>query len=293
MCSLTQTLRGNDLDHIGRLLLTHPWRFAKTMPENPHYYTLVHEWQRDTFVEVVRALQTGGYKDVYPPPPARGRVYRAVNVNGMKYWTMGYPPEKTTLINRKDIAIDASGIAIYDQAAEIYDSLYVSPEERQHELSVMKALWSAVGPLTGKSVLDIGCGTGLLLDYNTPGRYVGVDPSRKMLDRLIAKHPDRSSDVIQAKLEEFVLPPPFEPFDVVVSLYGSVSYADPDAVATIPRFANPDGGQWFVMAYGDGYDPLIHQFTGDPAFHYGLPPDLPGRAVPFPNYAIVTGQHGG
>lgn len=45
---------------------------------------------------------------------------------------------------------------------------------------------AAAGPLAGKTILDFGCGTGLLYDFlrqqaERPGLYVGIDPGQKML----------------------------------------------------------------------------------------------------------------
>ncbi len=53
---------------------------------------------------------------------------------------------------------------------------------------------AAAGPVSGKTVIDFGCGTGLLYDFivqqaNRPGRYVGIDPGRKMLAMAYGKHP--------------------------------------------------------------------------------------------------------
>ena len=33
-----------ELQRIGQLLEGHPYRFAKTMPKTPHWYTLRYEW---------------------------------------------------------------------------------------------------------------------------------------------------------------------------------------------------------------------------------------------------------
>jgi SAM-dependent methyltransferase len=47
-----------------------------------------------------------------------------------------------------------------------------------------------LGPLVnGRSVLDLGCGTGWLLDHCGPLSYVGVDASGPMLAELGRKHP--------------------------------------------------------------------------------------------------------
>jgi hypothetical protein len=74
-----------------------PWRFAKTMPENPHEYTLkkVSPGREKEFEAVVIFIRQQGYKKKF------GRAtYIYVDLDGWCYWTMGAPLEQTILINR-------------------------------------------------------------------------------------------------------------------------------------------------------------------------------------------------
>ena len=273
----THRMSPDRLRYIGGMLMRWSW------------CPLVGSWEQSSgttssaeIAEVAQAISEEGDTgwDSWPP---------GVQINGYRYWvSLSYD----NVIMRISLAPGFGIPTPYDAAAAVYDALYTSPEERAHEQSVMRLLWDSVGDLTDRSVLDIGCGTGLFLDYNEPGRYVGIDPSGEMLNCLVEKHPDRAADVVQAKLEEFVLPDDADPFDVVISLYASVSYADPAYVETIPSFARTDGGRWFVMTYDDGYEPLVHQYCDDPHARPGLPDGLPGERVLFPNYMIRSGQHG-
>src|SRR5438552_2541892 len=86
-------------------LLSAEYRFAKTMPQNPHWYTLRKTWASDAaFVEVVEFMRKYGYLEKY-----EGRKYTMFNLNGFKYWTMGAPINYkngnacTIVINRKPI----------------------------------------------------------------------------------------------------------------------------------------------------------------------------------------------
>ena len=75
------------------------FRFAKTMPENPHFYTLRREWENDHhFNWAVRIIRELGEDQWYG-----GYWYRILKIKelGYFYWTMGWPIEETTLINRK------------------------------------------------------------------------------------------------------------------------------------------------------------------------------------------------
>ena len=71
------------------------WTFAKTMPEWPHEYIVRERVDENLFVELVRHIRTNGYE---------GRFYDGeftyYDDRGFTYWTMGAPPEETTIINR-------------------------------------------------------------------------------------------------------------------------------------------------------------------------------------------------
>lgn len=75
------------------------WTFAKTMPQNPHEYTLrkkaAARGQEDEFEWFVMAIREVGYDGTY------GRTtYKYLNIGEWKYWTMGAPLDQTILINR-------------------------------------------------------------------------------------------------------------------------------------------------------------------------------------------------
>lgn len=73
--------------------------FAKTMPEMPHWYTKREHWDdaRD-FEECVRFIRANGYKEKF-----KKATYIYLVIGEYKYWTMGYTPERTTIINRAKI----------------------------------------------------------------------------------------------------------------------------------------------------------------------------------------------
>lgn len=102
---------------IRELLESHPWRFAKTMPRNPHWYTLRHEWQDvgdRVFEEVVTAIREHGVTVMFNEYP-----YRQLHVGDWTYWTFsGSTVSEVKLINRKRLpdavqlalATDESGV---------------------------------------------------------------------------------------------------------------------------------------------------------------------------------------
>jgi hypothetical protein len=67
------------------------WIFAKTMPQNPHWYTLKKQWSNnDDFDGVVKFIRANGYKEKF-----KNSWYTLLNLNGYKYWTMGAPIDQT------------------------------------------------------------------------------------------------------------------------------------------------------------------------------------------------------
>jgi 2-polyprenyl-3-methyl-5-hydroxy-6-metoxy-1,4-benzoquinol methylase len=91
------------------------------------------------------------------------------------------------------------------------------------------------------SVLDIGCGEGLLAERLAPfgyRHYLGVDLSAAALDRA-APRADERTKFQQAKAEEFMAP---EPFDAII--LNEILYYCADPAALVRRCVaalNPDG----------------------------------------------------
>jgi hypothetical protein len=94
----SQLMPQNDREFVGRLIEKSNWHFAKTMPQNPHYYMLRKECpQDDDFVRFVEIIRQYGYRYQYG-----GYWYIKLDVDEWFYWTMGAPLEETILINRKE-----------------------------------------------------------------------------------------------------------------------------------------------------------------------------------------------
>src|SRR5262245_52995992 len=87
-------------DDVAAVLLSKEWRFAKTMPQHPHWYTLRKDWQDEAeFEAVVQFIRDRGYKRRW------GRAtYTYLDIDGMQYWTMGAALASTILINRAQIS---------------------------------------------------------------------------------------------------------------------------------------------------------------------------------------------
>lgn len=74
------------------------WRYAKTMPTMPHYYTLRAKCDSDQFVAAVVFIREHGQTERY-----RNKPYIYYYLDGYRYWTMGSPLDETILINRTNV----------------------------------------------------------------------------------------------------------------------------------------------------------------------------------------------
>ena len=82
---------------IEKTLLNAKWKFAKTMPWNPHSYTLKETWQDKTlFQNVVYFINDFGKKEEY-----KKSLYTVLYLGDYKYWTMDRVLTDVVLINRK------------------------------------------------------------------------------------------------------------------------------------------------------------------------------------------------
>lgn len=87
------------------------WKFASTMADNPHAYTLRKRWDwpggDEDFQWVVRTIRTIADREKFPPSGPHARWYTVLHLRGAKFWPMNYPINYpngtpcTILINRK------------------------------------------------------------------------------------------------------------------------------------------------------------------------------------------------
>ena len=228
-----------DLFKTACLLELASFRFAKTMPDNPHFYTVRDTWEDDDlFTYCATVIQREGTVTPYRNPKYRSTThYRQLPLDGYSYWTMGWPPEQTTVINRKRKPYETP----YDEFALVYDEAYSEPVNRRQDAEVRDCL----GDLTGLSVLDIGCGTGLLLDLApvAPELYRGIDPSEGMLREFAAKHPAHRQGVLCCSFQDYF---PRERSDVLVALYGVGGLLSEADLRKAMCLLKP-GGSWYIM----------------------------------------------
>ena len=229
---------------LAELLERHSYRFARTMPGAPHSYTLKRTWPGENeFVEALRKMRAVERIEEF----FKGHWYRRFNANGYKYWTMGASLEHI-LINR---AIHASP---FDPYATVCDSYDLSIHDRKSDVERSRQVYDSLKIEPGTEILDIGCGTGSLVDFRSrdidPERYVGIDPSRGMLGVFGDKHPEFRDRLIRTPFEDY-WPKPGRKFDLVVGLFGVPSHiGDTDFLSGKAQWLLNTGGTAVLMYNG-------------------------------------------
>ena len=175
-------------------------------------------------------------------------------------------------------------VSQYDIIAEKYDSLFSDPESVNENKELSRMLSSLSG-----TVFEIGCGTGLLVDLLaiSPDRYMGVDPSSRMVSVFLGRHPEFSGRIA---IEPFSYSSPIGDYDNVVSIFGSMSYISSDYLDFIFR----SDKRLFLMFYKPGYYPLTYIRSGIEFSHYSYSRDdlamyfSDSSICEFGNYFIVS-----
>ena len=123
--------------------------------------------------------------------------------------------------------------AHFDAQAAIYDA--GKKRNSAYYRALIQAIRTHVPP--EQHILEIGCGTGNILQSLQPGRSVGIDSSAEMIARCRHKYP--GGTWMHCSVEEFVRANP-EPFDVIVMEDVVEHVADLHALFShLPRVSRP------------------------------------------------------
>ncbi len=138
----------------------------------------------------------------------------------------------------------------YDDIASKYDTLF----RDETSLVENREVGEMLPPLNG-STLDIGCGTGLLTEIARidPHDYLGVDPSKGMLEQFKKKHPEFSERLVCEPFNGKNLDS--RNFDNIVALFGSPSYLSHFAILAISK----SKARKFLMFYKEQYHPVTYE----------------------------------
>lgn len=138
----------------------------------------------------------------------------------------------------------------YDAIAEKYDSIFLDKGSLSENAEVGEMLL----PLAGK-VLDIGCGTGLLTELVQiePDKYLGIDPSEKMLSVFKKKHPSYSKSLLCAPYDGTIVD--CNEYNHIVALFGAASYLSGMALLKLAHCNKHK----FLMFYKEDYHPVTYE----------------------------------
>lgn len=245
------------------------WTFAKTMPEYPHSYVVHPRTQGMELADYARAarvIRTFGRPARFKDTP---KIY--LEHNGERWWTEDERVEDTDLINRAPADRDwgdqelpvVAGHAdtFYDRIAWTYDEMWTSPEDEQENAEFRRLVIDHFGHHAPRT-LDVGCGTGLLLDLKvtSPALYTGIEPSRAMLNEVWRKHGKRRPRLLHGTaLDRLQQTRPQGPYEFVVAGFAAASYLSPSEVVEMNAQARD---LLVLMAYERDYVP---DYYTDPA----------------------------
>jgi hypothetical protein len=207
------------------------WIFASTYAETaPHSYVVLDRTaglSKEDYVRAGRVIHTFGRPQKFYGMTS---IYLYSPDGRLKWWTMDADVRQTGLINQATTdrlygiqnapSTESGATTEFDSIATKYDELHPTSDELADAIRLATtALRSKYPP----SVLDVGCGTGRVLDLGitTPDRYAGVDSSKPMLNQLVRKHPDVGA-LYPMMIEQAIADVLFTPgqFEVVTVLMG-------------------------------------------------------------------------
>lgn len=258
-------------NEVDQLLLEAKWKWAtsKEYKSLPHAYTLSENWDRKVFESVVAYIREYGYKKQFFKT-----YYIYYQIEDFEYWTMGAPMSETILINKARISNQYGAVA--NQYAELFQE-----DEYKKENEEVVAMCDIQ---TDDRVCNIGCGTGLLLDYAKINNYIGVDDSWQMIYKAKAKHPDK-----KYFMKKFELFTEWTSYNYYIALFGTGSYISSNDW----RDRNNLMDKVFLMFYKEDYNPVTYEMLGVDFWHYKrtkqeLQDIFPNREViEYNNYYIV------
>ncbi len=174
----------------------------------------------------------------------------------------------------------------FEARLEGYDAHMLSDIEGAGEFYPFTAAQLPDSP--GAAVLDLGCGTGLELEYffsrNPGAKVTGIDLSGGMLEALKAKFPDKTLELVQGSYFEVPLGENW--FDAAVSVESLHHFTQEEKIGLYRKLhaALKDGGYFILTDYfapDDAYEQFYfselrrlkaEQGIADDAFyHYDTP----------------------
>src|SRR5215471_1333600 len=153
----------------------------------------------------------------------------------------------------------------YDRLAGSYDQHFQRPVDQWEDERLARLLHPHVD---GRWVLDLGCGTGWVLDHLDPAAYVGVDRSAAMLAELAAKHPgaktvkaEIGAEGSRAGLLSHTPDVPYHGFDAITATWALQYLGDLHSLLPELAYMLAPGGVIAMHGYLPRYFSRGHEIT--------------------------------
>jgi SAM-dependent methyltransferase len=149
---------------------------------------------------------------------------------------------------------------------------------------VTAAITSAADLAGATRVLDVGCGTGALLEASVAaGAWaVGVDISPSMVEAAARRVPEATVVVADAQTDDLLAIAPGPTFDRVVSRFGVMFFDDPVAAFANMRTAAAPGARMVFACWRDDERDVFMSGLAPLAERMNAPHELPAVGAPGP-----------
>jgi len=160
-----------------------------------------------------------------------------------------------------------TGSGTYDDFARFYDDTFTDRASQAED--AVAAQWLQARVARDAAVLDVGCGTGWLLDHLRVDRdhYLGFDLSQGMLAEAKRKHP-----AVDLALWDMNDQWPSGRWDVVAATFAAPNYAESvqDFLTQAWRSLNP-GGRLLLMPWAPGELSRVDTYMPEGLYHGSVP----------------------
>lgn len=216
--------------------------YEETAPHN--YVVRDRHLESEDFYRACRVIHSFGEIQRFH---SRVNAYLVDHDRNLKWWTMGMKTQLHGVINQGQADVfygkqDLPKTNFRGRPTHHYDGLStfwdVNDEEPGLLVPQKQIIRDAVRDAFGAyapSVLDLGAGTGALLDMGitSPKIYTAVEISSGMANHLIVKYPT----VKELWMQDMNTLPAMEPAELVTAIGGSASYLDPAMILNLPKLS--------------------------------------------------------
>ena len=147
-----------------------------------------------------------------------------------------------------------------------------------------EAILGAADFSSARRVLDVGCGSGTLLEAAVAAGAdaVGVDISPPMVEAARRRVPGATVVVADAQADDLLAAASGVPYDRVVSRFGVMFFADPEAAFANIRSATAPGGRLAFVCWREGEVNMFSLGLEAITSHLTDPPARPAPGAPGP-----------